>query len=106
MEFDNEFNEKLQESYKVTRALAHPLRLNILTFLDQHQVISEVDILSSMKLEQSIIIRHLEILKNSGIINMTKEGRQILFSINYSKLNKTLTATDRFLNSSLSSKVK
>ena len=33
-------NEKLQESAEILRALAHPLRMRILEFIDRHKTIN------------------------------------------------------------------
>lgn len=66
--------EKLQYSSDLMRALAHPLRLKILEFIDRHEVINVNKIYNSMKIEQSITSQHLKILKNVGIVDNNKEG--------------------------------
>ncbi|MDQ3018202.1 MAG: metalloregulator ArsR/SmtB family transcription factor, partial [Bacteroidota bacterium] len=60
--------EKLQVSTELMRALAHPLRLKILEFLDQNKNIQVNQIYNTLKIEQSIASQHLRILKNAGVL--------------------------------------
>jgi ArsR family transcriptional regulator len=51
--------EKLQVSTELMRALAHPLRMKILEFLDQNKNIQVNQIYNTLKIEQSIASQHL-----------------------------------------------
>ncbi len=55
--------DRLQLSAEVLRALAHPLRLQILEFIDQHAKINVNKIYNTLGLEQSITSQHLRILR-------------------------------------------
>jgi len=61
-------NDKLHYSSELMRALAHPLRLKILEFIDEHKTINVNKIYSSLDLEQSITSQHLKILRMSGVV--------------------------------------
>ncbi len=90
-------NEKLQVSSEVLRALAHPLRMKILEFIDKHETINVNKIYNTLKLEQSITSQHLRILRLAGIVITTREGKFIHYSIDYSKIQNVLKAVDAFL---------
>ncbi|MFT5165246.1 MAG: DNA-binding transcriptional ArsR family regulator, partial [Saprospiraceae bacterium] len=73
-------SEKLHVSSEVLRALAHPLRMKILEFIDKHETINVNKIYNTLKLEQSITSQHLRILRLAGIVITTREGKFIHYS--------------------------
>ncbi len=89
-------NDKLNEASDTLRALAHPLRLKILEFIDQHQTINVNKIYNTMKLEQSITSQHLRILRIAGIVQTNREGKFIHYSIAYDKISTVLKALNTF----------
>ena len=89
-------NEKLQVSSEILRALAHPLRMRILDFIDKHKTINVNKIYNTLKLEQSITSQHLRILRMAGIVMTKREGKFIHYSIDYSKIANVLKALDSF----------
>jgi len=90
-------NEKLQISSEILRALAHPLRMRILEFIDNHKTINVNKIYNTLKLEQSITSQHLRILRLAGVVITSREGKFIHYSIDYSKVNNVLKSVDSFL---------
>ena len=90
-------NEKLQISSEILRALAHPLRMRILEFIDKHKTINVNKIYNTLKLEQSITSQHLRILRLAGIVLTSREGKFIHYSIDYSKVANVLKSVDSFL---------
>lgn len=93
-------NEKLKESSEILRALAHPLRLKILEFIDKNKTINVNKIYNTMNLEQSITSQHLRILRVTGIVETKRNGKFIHYSIDYSKLSNVLKAINAFLKGS------
>jgi len=89
-------DDKLQESSEVLRALAHPLRMKILEFIDKHKTINVNKIYNSMKLEQSITSQHLKILRSTDIVITERDGKFIHYSVNYPKLTSVLKAVNTF----------
>ena len=90
-------NEKLQESAEILRALAHPLRMQILEFIDKHKTINVNKIYNTLKLEQSITSQHLRILRMAGLVITHREGKFIHYSVDYGKVTNVLKAVDSFL---------
>jgi DNA-binding transcriptional ArsR family regulator len=81
----------------VLRALAHPLRLRIMEFIDKNQVINVNKIYNTLKLEQSITSQHLKILRQAGLVNTRRDGKFIFYSINYDAVHRAVTTIDQHL---------
>ena len=88
--------EKLNESSEILRALAHPLRMQILDFIDKNDKINVNKIYNTLKLEQSITSQHLRILRMAGIVKTNRDGKFIHYSIDYSKVSNAVKAIDSF----------
>ena len=91
-------NEKLQTSAEILRALAHPLRLKILSFIDQNGTINVNKIYNTLKLEQSITSQHLRILRMAGLVGTQRDGEFIHYSIEYRKIANAVKAINKFLD--------
>jgi len=89
---------KLRESSEILRALAHPLRLKILEFIDSNKSINVNKIYNTLNLEQSITSQHLRILRNAGLVRTFRKGKFIQYEIDYSKISKAVFAIDSFLD--------
>ena len=81
-------NEKLQVSSEVLRAIAHPLRMQILEFIDQNDQINVNKIYNTLNLEQSITSQHLRILRLAGLVETHRDGKFIYYSVNYDKIGQ------------------
>ncbi len=84
--------KELARSTEVLRALAHPLRMRILEFIDQYDKINVNKIYSSLRLEQSITSQHLRILRHAGLVATERDGKFIYYRVNYAKLNEAVAA--------------
>ncbi len=89
---------KLRESSEILRALAHPLRLKILEFIDSNKSINVNKIYNTLGLEQSITSQHLKILRSTGLVKTSRVGKFIHYEIDYSKISKAVFAIDSFLD--------
>ena len=87
----------LEQSSELLRAIAHPLRLKILEFIDKHESINVNKIYSSLKLEQSITSQHLRILRLADVVITEREGKFVLYRINYERLQLAMNAINNFL---------
>ena len=91
-------NEKLQVSSELIRALAHPLRLKILEFIDNNGTINVNKIYNTLKIEQSITSQHLRILRMAGVVHASREGKYIHYNIDYNIIDKAVKAVNNFLD--------
>ncbi|TVQ44508.1 MAG: transcriptional regulator [Saprospirales bacterium] len=90
-------NERLQVSADILRALAHPLRLKILEFIDSNDSINVNKIYNTLNLEQSITSQHLRIMRNAGILHAEKDGKFVFYSIDYEIIQRAEFAINNFL---------
>lgn len=90
-------NEKLHTSVELMRALAHPLRLQILGFIDQHGTINVNQIYNTLNIEQSITSQHLRILRSTGVLEAERDGKFIRYNIHYPTVEKAVKAINNFL---------
>jgi ArsR family transcriptional regulator len=89
--------EKLEASSELLRALAHPLRLQIIEFIDQSDAINVNKIYNTLKLEQSITSQHLRVLRTTDLVSTEREGKFIHYRVNYDKIDQTVKAIRNFL---------
>lgn len=89
--------EKLDYSVELMKALAHPLRLQILEFIDSQGTINVNKIYNTLKIEQSITSQHLRILRLAGVVNAQREGKFIRYHIDYDVINRASFAVNRYL---------
>ena len=78
----------------IARALAHPLRMKILKFIDKNKVINVNKIYNTLKLEQSITSQHLKILRDAGLVNTERDGKFIFYSIRYDALSNAVASIE------------
>ena len=90
--------EKLEAASELLRALAHPLRLQIVEFIDQNDAINVNKIYNTLKLEQSITSQHLRVLRTTDLVSTEREGKFIHYRVDYDKIDQTLKAIRNFLN--------
>lgn len=90
-------DDKLELSSEILRAIAHPLRMRILAFIDKHGAINVNKIYNTLQLEQSITSQHLRILRLAGIVETSREGKYILYKVAYSKLGGSIKSVRRFI---------
>lgn len=90
-------NEKLEYSSEILRALAHPLRMKILEFIDQNDTINVNKIYNTLNLEQSITSQHLRILRLAGLVKTERDGKFIHYSLDYNMIGNTVKAINGFL---------
>jgi DNA-binding transcriptional ArsR family regulator len=92
----NMSHEKIKTSTEVLRALAHPLRLKILQYIDTNKEVHVNKIYSALQLEQSITSQHLRILRAKGLVKTVRDGKFINYAVDYEKVGETQQAVKDF----------
>lgn len=88
---------KLDYSTELMRALAHPLRLRIIEYIDSQSSTNVNSIYNTLGLEQSITSQHLRILKLAKVLKGTKDGKYMFYSVNYDVVERAHNAVNKFL---------
>jgi DNA-binding transcriptional ArsR family regulator len=81
MKFSELTAEQVEKSANMLKAIAHPIRIAILSHLDEDKQLSVKEIHKLMGIEQSAASHHLGILKDRGILLSRREGKNIYYYI-------------------------
>ncbi len=79
---------KLEKMAHVLKAIAHPLRLEILELLEKKEPQSVAEILEQINTEQSLLSHHLTKMKDKGVLQSYREGRNIFYSLAFKEITK------------------
>jgi DNA-binding transcriptional ArsR family regulator len=87
----------LKKAALVLRALNHKLRQQIIKLIDENEKITVTEIYTHLRIEQSVASQHLAILRKAGIVETTRNGKYIFYSINTDRIEEI----NQFANSLL-----
>ncbi len=80
--------EKLEKVSFILKAIAHPLRISIISLLVSNEKLCVNDICEILSSEQSLTSHHLSNMKLSGILGSIREGKNIYYFL---KLKEVVT---------------
>ncbi|HNR67202.1 MAG TPA: metalloregulator ArsR/SmtB family transcription factor [bacterium] len=78
---DNQNYKKLEKTSKMLKAMAHPLRLAIVTLLEGGAKLNVTQIFESLDIEQAVASHHLSILKDRDVLASERDGKNIYYSL-------------------------
>jgi len=78
--------EQLEKAAEMLKAMAHPMRIAILNYLEDGEKKTVTQIHESVGIEQSTASHHLGILRNKGVLMVTREGKNAYYSIKHNRL--------------------
>lgn len=71
----------LETATEVLRAIAHPHRLLIVEMLFQQKSMNVTEIYERLGIEQAVASHHLRILKDRGIVQVRRDGKNSNYSL-------------------------
>ena len=71
--------EQLDEAANMLKAIAHPLRIAILSHLEGEKKLTVTQIHELLEIEQSTASHHLGILKDKGVLCSKREGKNTFY---------------------------
>ena len=74
--------EKLEKVAFILKTIAHPLRLSIIDLLVKQGSLSVGQLCKQLGAEQSLTSHHLSVMREKGVLNTIREGKNVLYSIN------------------------
>lgn len=89
---------KLNYSCDLMRALAHPLRLRILEYIDDEGETNVNKIYRSLNIEQSITSQHLRVLRLADVVQCERDGKMVVYKIKYDVVTKAERALNNFIS--------
>jgi DNA-binding transcriptional ArsR family regulator len=91
--------EKIDIAESMLRAIKHPLRMKIISFIDKSREVNVNKIYKALKIEQSVASQQLRILRDDAIVLAHKKGKFVFYSVNYRTLEKIMKSIGKFFNS-------
>jgi DNA-binding transcriptional ArsR family regulator len=79
--------EQLERAANMLKAIAHPMRIAILNFLEDGQKKTVTEIHEKLGIEQSTTSHHLGILRDKGVLVASREGKNSYYSIRHNRLS-------------------
>lgn len=71
----------LEDATETLRAIAHPIRLAIVDLLSKQGQLSVSEIHQNLNIQQAVASHHLRILKNKNVVELTRDGKNSLYSL-------------------------
>ncbi|HOU00940.1 MAG TPA: metalloregulator ArsR/SmtB family transcription factor [Bacteroidales bacterium] len=86
MEFKDLNPEILEKAASMLKAIAHPVRISIISYLEDGNMRTVTEIHTHLEVEQAIASHHLVILKDKGVLSSKREGRNIWYFLKHKNL--------------------
>lgn len=79
--------EQLEQAAIMLKAIAHPMRIAIISFLEDGKKLTVTEIHERLKLEQSTTSHHLGILKDKGVLGSQREGKNTFYFLKHDQMS-------------------
>lgn len=80
--------DKIDRIAQILKIISHPVRLSILEMLEQQKKMCVSDIIIETETEQSTLSHHLLKMKQVGILDSERNGKQIFYFIKLKDITK------------------
>lgn len=78
---------QLESAANMLKAIAHPMRIAILSFLEDGRRLTVTEIHEKLQIEQSTTSHHLGILKDKGVLGSKREGKNTYYFLKHTSLS-------------------
>ena len=82
--------ESLEKAASMLKAMAHPLRIAIIGFLEDGKKLTVTEIHNHLGVEQSTASHHLGILKDKGVLISKREGKNTYYFLKHENLRSII----------------
>jgi len=79
--------EQLERASSMLKAIAHPMRIQILSFLEDGNKLTVTEIHEKLKIEQSTTSHHLGIMKDKGVLSSQRDGKNTYYFLKHEQLS-------------------
>lgn len=85
--------ELLRPGIITLRALAHPLRLNIIRVIHNNSGSANVgEIHTALNIEQSVASQHLRVLRQAELVKTRRDRKFVYYSLDFDRIARTVQA--------------
>lgn len=78
-----------ERSQQVLAALADPVRLQLLRMMAARGAATATDLASDLPISRQAVVKHLGVLDAAGLVQHTRVGREVRYSVQPGQLNDT-----------------
>ena len=82
--------DRLEIAASMLKAIAHPMRIAILKYLEGNKRLTVTQIHKLLGIEQSTTSHHLGILKDKGVLCSKREGKNTYYFLKYEILSQII----------------
>jgi len=79
--------EELDRAANMLKAIAHPMRITIINYLEDGKKLKVSEIHELLNIEQSTTSHHLGILKDKGVLSSYREGKNTYYFLKHDSLS-------------------
>ena len=90
MAFNTLTSKQLETAASMLKAIAHPMRIAILNFLEDGKKMTVTEIHDLLNIEQSTTSHHLGILKDKGVLTSHRDGKNTYYYLKHDKLSNII----------------
>jgi len=87
--------ERLDLAASMLKAIAHPMRIAILKYLEGGKKYTVTEIREYLGIEQSTTSHHLGILKDKGVLSSRREGKNTWYYLKHDVLSQIIDCINR-----------
>ncbi|MCC6281162.1 MAG: helix-turn-helix transcriptional regulator [Saprospiraceae bacterium] len=77
---------RLKASTAIMRAMAHPLRIEIIRYIDECETVCVNDIFEALAIKQAVASQHLRVLRQAELVYTQRQGKFIFYAIHYDRI--------------------
>jgi len=95
MKFSELNPEQLERAANMLKAIAHPMRIAIINYLEDGRKLTVTEIHELLKIEQSTTSHHLGILKDKGVLASNRDGKNTYYYLKNDNLSNIVDCISR-----------
>jgi len=86
---------QLEQAANMLKAIAHPMRIAILSFLEDGKELTVTEIHELLNIEQSTTSHHLGILKDKGVLASKRDGKNTFYFLKHQRLSNIVECVSK-----------
>ncbi|MCL3780206.1 transcriptional regulator [Prolixibacteraceae bacterium JC049] len=87
--------EKFEMAANMLKAIAHPMRLAVLGYLEGGKRLTVTELHQLLGIEQASTSHHLGILKDKGVLCSKREGKNTFYFLKHERLSQIVECIEK-----------
>lgn len=80
---------------EMLKAIAHPQRIAIMNLLAGNEPLTVTEIYTRLEIKQTVVSHHLRLLRDRGVVNAERDGKNILYSLKHEMFARILECIEK-----------